>query len=119
MATAYTKVIDSYIKNRYVKKIENQDDEALQQWLLPHFPILQPEKSTSALRIVFDASAQCDGISLNDAITIGSKLQQDLVSVLLRFRKRTVCIVCNAAEMYHRIQLFERIRPFVNFCGEI
>ena len=59
-----------------MKKIEKQDDEALQQWLLPHFPILRPEKFTSALRIVFDASAQCDGSSLNDAIAVGPKLQQ-------------------------------------------
>ena len=62
-----------------MKKIKKQDDQALQQWLLPHFPILRPEKSLSALRIVFDASAQCDGISLNDAIAVGPKLQQDLV----------------------------------------
>ena len=31
LATAYTKVIDSYIKKECVKKIEKQDDESLQQ----------------------------------------------------------------------------------------
>ena len=62
-----------------------------------------------------DTSAQCDGISLNDAIAVGPKLQQDLVSVLLRFRKRTVCIVCDVAEIYLRIQLSEKDRPFVRF----
>ena len=114
-ATACTNVIDFYIKKEYVKKIEKKDDEAIQQCPLPHFPVLRPEKSTAALRIVFDASAQCDGISLNDAIAVGPKLQQDLVSVLLRFRKRTVCIVCDVAEMYLRIPLSEKDRPFVRF----
>ena len=59
--------------------------------------------------------AQCDGISLNDAIAVGPKMQQDLVSVLLRFRKRTICIVCDVAEMYLRIQLSVKDRPFVRF----
>ena len=59
--------------------------------------------------------AQCNGINLNDAIAVGPKWKQDLVSVLLRFRKRTVCIVCDVAEIYLRIQLSEKDIPLVRF----
>ena len=43
----------------------------------------------------FDAAAKCDGISLNDALNAGPKLQCDLVHVLPRFRKNSVAVVCD------------------------
>ena len=48
-------------------------------------------------------SAKCHGVSLNDAIYMGPKLQQDLFNVLLRFRRFPVALVCDIAEMYLRI----------------
>ena len=54
---------------------------------------------------MFDASAKCNGISLNDVIYQGPKLQQELFDVLLRFRKLPVAIVCDIAEMYLQIKL--------------
>ena len=57
----------------------------IRQWYLPHFPVVRLDKSTMKVRIVFDCSAKCDGVSLNDEIHAGPKLQQDLFDVLLRF----------------------------------
>ena len=61
---------------------------------------------------MFDGSAKFEGKSLNDAIHQGPKLQQDLVNVLLRFRRFPVAIVCDIAEMYLRIGINEKDRPF-------
>jgi len=116
LASAYSKVIESYVAKGYIQKVDSSlefNRSTAQQWLLPHFPILRPEKSTSAVRIVFDAAAKCDGICLNDVLNSGPKLQRDLVHVLLRFRKQTVAVVCDIAEMYLRIQLSEKDRRFV------
>ena len=118
LATEYTKIIEGYLAKGYIQKLEPSSDKngsTAQQWLLPHFPILRPEKSTSRVRIVFDAAAKCDGISLNDALNAGPKLQCDLVHVLLRFRKNSVAVVCDVAEMYLRIQLAKKDRPYVKF----
>ena len=71
--------------------------------VLPHFPVIRPEKDTTKTRIVFDASATCEDISLNDVIHQGPKLQRDLFDVLLQFRRFPVAIVCDIAEMYLRI----------------
>ena len=38
------------------------------------FPVVKTDQVTTKIRVVFDASAKCDGISLNDAIHSGSKL---------------------------------------------
>ena len=48
-----------------------------------HFPVERPQRETTKARIVFDASAKCEGLSLNDTIHQGPKLQKDLCDVLL------------------------------------
>ena len=68
----------------YINKIEDMEDKPDKVWYLPHFPVLRPDKNTNKTRIVFDASAQQDGVSLNDTIHQGPKLQNDLFAVLLR-----------------------------------
>ena len=78
------------------------------QWLLPHFPVLRPDKPTSKVRIVFDASAKCKNFSLNDVIDVGPKLQLDLIDVLLHLRKRAVIMVCDVAKMYLQIGIAKK-----------
>ena len=114
-ASAYAEVISSYVRKGYVKKVNRESDTKKQKWYLPHFPILRPDKSTTKIRIVFDASAKCQGVSLNDAIFAGPKLQQSLFEVLLRFRKNPVAVVCDVAEMYLQVELLPSDRPFHRF----
>ena len=68
------------------------------------------DKSTRKVRIVFDGAAKCDGISLNDMIHAGPKLQQDLFNVLVRFRRNPVGVACDIKEMYLQIEIKEQDR---------
>ena len=79
-----------------------------QQWLLPHFPVLRPDKPTNKVRIVFDALAKCTNFSLNDVIDVGPKFQCNLIDVLLRLCKGAVAMVCDIAEMYLHIGIAEK-----------
>ena len=45
------------------------------------------------MRIVFDCSARCNGVSLNDVIHAGPKLQRELFDVLIRFLRNPVALV--------------------------
>ena len=65
--------------------------------------------------MVFDASAKYKGVSLNDMIHHGPKLQNELFDVLLRFRRYPIAVVCDIAEMYLRIELNPDDRPFHRF----
>ena len=76
---------------------------------------MRPDRTTTKTRIVFDASARYQGVSLNDVICQGPKLQRDLFHVLLRFRKNPVALVCDIAEMYLRIEIASEHRPFHRF----
>lgn len=55
-------------------------------------------------RVVFDASSKdCQGISLNDCLLSGSKLQRNLVSILLRYRLYSVCFTMDVKQMFRQI----------------
>ena len=92
IARAYSDIIGQYIAKDYVRKIP-ETELSKSTWYLPCFPVLRPDKDTTKTRIVFDASAKYEGISINDRIHQGPKLQRDLVDVLLRFTRFPVTIV--------------------------
>jgi hypothetical protein len=58
--------IEKYIEKEYVSKVTN--DTATSKWYLPHFAVVRPEMEATKTRIVFDAPAKYDGISLNGVI---------------------------------------------------
>ena len=112
---AYADTINKYIEKGYIREVPPTEPKPPGVWYLPHFPVLRPDKSTTKTRIVFDASAKSEGVSLNDVIYQGPKLQRDLFDVLLRFRKNAVALVCDIAEMYLRIKLDRADRPYHRF----
>jgi len=65
-------------------------------------------ETTTKVRIVFDCSAKTDGVSLNDAICAGPKLQKDLLDVLIRFRRNLIALACDIKEMYLQVGIEER-----------
>ena len=83
------------------------------------FSVIRPDKETTKTRIVFDASAKCNGVSLNDVIHQGPKLQQDLFDVLLHFRRYQVAVVCDIAEMYLRIGIGTEDKPYHRFLWRV
>ena len=98
----YCEIIEQYIKKGYLEQVDVKNDSN-DCWYLPHFPVVRLDKSTAKVGIVFDGAARYDGKLLNDVIQPGPKLQQDLVDILLKFRRYPVALVCDIAEMYLRI----------------
>ncbi|UYV67559.1 hypothetical protein LAZ67_5001210 [Cordylochernes scorpioides] len=74
------------------------------KYYIPHHCILkaQPNK----LRVVFDASSKTTTqISLNDLLHVGSKLQNNIFNILLKFRTNSVALVADIEKMYRQIRL--------------
>ena len=113
-AVAYGEVIANHLKKGYIRKIDPSEG-IITKWFLPHFPVVKTDRVTTKVRVVFDASARCDGISLNDAIHSGPKLHNQLFDVLLRFRRYPIAIACDISEMYLRIQLYPSDKLFHRF----
>ena len=109
--TEYRKTIESYIEKGYMKRVSEEETSPPEVWYLPHFPVVRMDKTSTKVRIVFDCSAQMDGVSLNDVIHAGPKLQQELFDVLIRFRRNPVALACDIKEMYMQVEIEEKDRP--------
>jgi len=71
---------------------------------IPHHPVLRESSSTTTLRVVYNASCKREnGISLNDHLLIGPKLQQDHPAILLRWRQWRFVYTADIAKMFRKI----------------
>ena len=113
----YNDIVKKYLENNYIRKVDTLEDQKESKWFLPHFPIYRPEKETSKIRIVFDASAKYQGVALNDFVLKGPKLQQNLFNIICRFRRYPVAIVCDISEMYLQVELAPKERNISDFYG--
>ncbi|XP_024887040.1 uncharacterized protein LOC112464328 [Temnothorax curvispinosus] len=118
--------VNPEIKSQYVefmKDYEQQGHMSLvpsdaqskpkETYVLPHHPVIRPESITTKLRVVFDASAETSlGTSLNDRLMVGSNLQEDLFSILMRFRTHEFAMTADIAAMYHQILVQEEDSDF-------
>ena len=100
----YKSVINNYILKGYARKLPKDEEvnSSDKTWYLPHHPVLNPNKP-GKVRVVFDAAAKTQGQSLNDNLHTGPDLNNDLVGVLLRFRKYPVAIVADIEAMFHQV----------------
>ena len=85
------------------------------QWFLPHFPVIREDKTTTKVRVVFDAATKYNGKSLNDGILPGPKLQRELVDVLIRFWRAPVALSADISEMFLQVGISSNDRPYHRF----
>jgi len=75
-------------------------------YFIPHHPVFKETSTTTKTRVVFDGSAMTfNGMSLNDILQEGPTVQQDLYSIVLRFKPHQVCFTADIAKMYRQINV--------------
>lgn len=73
---------------------------------LPHHAVVNPEKTTTPLRVVIDASFKTStGVSLNDIQYKGTMNQDKLTNILLKFRINKYVINADVEKLYRFIYL--------------
>lgn len=81
-------------------------------YYLPHHGVLKEESLTTKLRVVFDGSMPTtSGHSLNSIQMVGPTIQQDLFSILLRFRQHRYAISADIEKMYRQVLVKPDQRP--------
>lgn len=110
---AYGQIFEDYKKKGYIKQVPKS--ATLDQWFLPHFPVIRLDKSTTKIRIVFDAAMRYNGKSLNDVIQSGPKLQREIVDVLTRFRRAPVALSGDISEMFLQVGIREEDSKYHRF----
>ena len=107
---AYNETFQNYNTKDYIRQVPKS--EVVEQWFLPHFPVVKEERVTTKVRVVFDAAAKHNGKSLNDTIWPGPKLQRELVDVLTRSRWAPVALSADISKMFLQVELQYKDRPF-------
>ncbi|XP_039315534.1 uncharacterized protein LOC120360046 [Solenopsis invicta] len=81
-------------------------------YYLPHHCVVKSESQTTKVRVVFDASASTtSGKSLNDIQMTGPVIQNDLFSIIIRFRKHAFIVSSDVTKMYRQVLIEEQQRP--------
>lgn len=90
----------------YIRKLSKEEIDVSnpKTWYLPHFGVVNPNKPNK-LRIVFDAAAKSNGLSLNDCLLSGPDLYNSLYNILLNFRIKKFAFTADIKEMFLQIQV--------------
>ena len=80
---------------------------------VPHTGVYHPKK-TNQIRVVFDCSAQHEGVSLNDHLQ-GTNLMNTLLGILCRFRQEYVAFMTDIKSMFHQFMVSKEHRDLLRF----
>ena len=89
----YEAVMEEQLENGIIEELQDPsmaDGQPIQY--LPHHAVVRCDKDTTKLRVVYDASARSDGMSLNDCLHVGPKFNQRIFDILVRFRAHRVAL---------------------------
>ncbi|XP_063993414.1 uncharacterized protein LOC135171055 [Diachasmimorpha longicaudata] len=101
LAEEYTKVINEYIDLGHMKKVNAELEDG---FYLPHHAVIKETSLTTKTRVVFDGSARSStGLSLNDALMVGPTIQDDILSLVLRFRLHNYILTGDIEKMYRQV----------------
>lgn len=104
----YSDFIKEFIELKHMEKIPHHQINTDNSYYLPHHCVLKDSSLTTKLRVVFDASAKdSNGLSLNDTLIAGPNIQDDLLNILLRFRKYEIVFTADITKMYRQIKIDE------------
>ncbi|XP_055584842.1 uncharacterized protein LOC129737707 [Uranotaenia lowii] len=104
----YVEFIREYQLLGHCQTINEADDPPQRgKYYLPHHAVLRPSSTTTKCRVVFDGSAKSSpsGLSLNNVLTVGPVVQNDLFSIMLRFRKHRYVFTADIAKMYRQVRV--------------
>lgn len=89
----------------YMSKVKSSDSK-VPHVFLPHHGVMKENGNSAKLRVVYDASSKTSGgISLNDTLMTGPKLQVNISDVLLQFHAHNVVFTCDIRQMYFQVMV--------------
>ena len=115
MMKDYTSFFEKILSRNHASRIPENElrTPTGRVWYLPHFAVRHPRKP--GIRVVFDASAQYAGTSLNECLLQGPDQMNSLLGILLRFRLGEVAVMGDVEQMFHNFHVNAEHRDFLRF----
>lgn len=99
----YLEFMSEYLSLGHMSETTDKQKSGI-NYYVPHHGIVRESSTTTKLRAVFDASAPTTtGKSFNDIQMVGPVVQNDLFSLLLRFRQHRYVVSSDVEKMYRSI----------------
>ncbi|XP_063924137.1 uncharacterized protein LOC135138171 isoform X1 [Zophobas morio] len=109
----YKSFMEEYEQLKHMEPIPLASITDSNCFYLPHHAVVRETRESVKIRVVFDASCKSSSnISLNDILAVGPKIQDDLISILLRFRFHRYVISSDINKMYRQILIAPEDRQF-------
>ena len=105
--------IQKSLDANFIEEVPPNAPEPSRAWYLPVFCVQHPKKPKA--RMVYDASARYQGVSLNDCLYSGPDLNNQLRGVLLRFREQPIAFAADIENMFSNFKVPEEQRDFLRF----
>ncbi|XP_055604832.1 uncharacterized protein LOC129753060 [Uranotaenia lowii] len=112
-----TKQIPEYQQRGYAHIATEQELRSSnpdRTWYLPIGVVRHPRKP-GKVRVIWDAAARVDGVSLNSALLKGPDLLTPLLSVLFRFREKQFAVAGDITQMFHQLLICPEDRQAQRF----
>ncbi|XP_055621927.1 uncharacterized protein LOC129765547 [Toxorhynchites rutilus septentrionalis] len=109
---SYSNFIQEYLSLNHMREIDDEKSIVTPSYYLPHHCVQKADSTTTKLRVVFDASSRTDsGVSLNQALMVGPVIQDDLFSLIVRFRIHKIAIIADIEKMFRQIGIHPSDHP--------
>ena len=108
----YKSVMEELIENNFAEPVPHNDLSPVgRTCYIPHHGVMQGPK----LRVVYDASSKCRGVSLNDRLLQGPNQTNLLLGILLRFRLEPIALACDVQKMFYQFIVKPNDRDLLRF----
>lgn len=105
---AYRKFMEEYITLGHMELATREGN-----YFIPHHAVVKRQDNDLKIRVVFDASAaSSSGLSLNDCLITGPKLQTDISEILLHCRFHKYIFIADIVKIYRQILIREEDRIY-------
>ncbi|XP_028394520.1 uncharacterized protein LOC114518719 [Dendronephthya gigantea] len=111
----YDNVIRDQLNKGIVESTPKPNEEIKSMHYLPHHAVIRQDKTTTKLRVVYDASAKSRGPSLNDCLYSGASLTRNIVDIMMRFRAYKVALTGDIEKAFLMIHVAESDRDALRF----
>ena len=111
--TKYVGIVQKMIDAGYAWRADTSKDKPGKVWTVPHFVV--HNQNTDKYRMVFDFAAKFKGRCLNEELIQGPNLANQMIGVILRFRKEEVAYMADVEAMYHQVLVPEDQRSLLRF----
>ncbi|CAI6355294.1 unnamed protein product [Macrosiphum euphorbiae] len=102
LAIQYKSFMYEYLELDHMELVDESTD--LPTYYLPHHAVFKADSSTTKMRVLFNGSAAASfGLSLNEILLKGLKVQPDIIQILWHFGLFNIPITAEVAKMYRQV----------------